>query len=132
MRKFTGSVCLVALFAVCISMGFTAIAYGGASKTLIGSAPANPYQNPYEAVSYPEKLEIFRDGEQIGTIQSEKPNIERWGFIDSGDYVVVKSVGKTGPAILELFETATCKRVDKLMMSGEKNQLPAWATEFTK
>ena len=90
--------------------------------------PANPYKNPYDARSYPNKLEIFKGDKKICTIQSEGFKIERWGFIDKGNYVVIRSIGKDKQIILELFKTKTCKRVDKIKVSNpKKDEIPLWA-----
>ncbi len=121
------------LFFIALSLlAFVAIAQGWPYSSSISAEPTNPYFNPYEARSYPDKLEVFKDDKKIGVIRSEQRNIERWGFINSGNHMVVRSRGVEGPAIIELFETATCTRVDKLVMSSEQKRSPEWAADFLK
>ena len=116
MRKLILNRYLIILLGASVLVAFATITQGESSKLSLNPTPANPYLNPYEARSYPKRLEVFRDGKHIGVIRSEKPNIERWGFIDSGRHIVVKSRGDDGPAIIELFDTATCMRVSKVEM----------------
>jgi len=123
---------LTALLVWSVFVAFAVTAQGESKELLLSPVPANPYQNPYEARSYPDRLEIFRDGKQICTVRSEKPNIERWGFIDSGNHIVVISQDNTGPVIIELFDTVTCTRVDKWVMSSDQKLSPAWAADFLK
>ena len=113
MRRLTIYRRLIALLAASVLVAFAAISQGESKKSSLSPIPANPHLNPYEARSYPERLEVFRDDKQIGVVRSEKPNIERWGFIDSGSHIVVRSRGDEDLVILELFDTATCTRVDK-------------------
>ena len=122
--------CLIALLAASALVAYAATALGDSNKSSFNPAPANPHLNPYEAKSYPERLEILRDGKQICAVRSEKPNIERWGFIDSGNHIVVRSRTDEGPAIIELFDTSTCTKVDKLVMSSDQKRSPAWAAYF--
>lgn len=95
-----------------------------------GERAANPHQNPFEARSYPERLEIYKGGKKISVIRSSQPNIERWGFIDSGNRVVVRSRGKDGLSALELFDTATGARVEKVLASEVREGKPSWAVDY--
>ena len=106
------------------------IAQGESKESSLDPSPANPYLNPYEAISYPERLEVFRDGKQICVVRIERPGIERWGFIDSGNHIVTRSSSDIGPVIIELFDTATCTQVDKLVMTGDQKRSPSWAAGF--
>ena len=130
MRKLIVNGYLTFLLAASVLVALPVIAQGELKESPLSPIPANPYRNPYEAISYPERLEVFRDGKKIGVVRSEKPNIVQWGFIDSGNHIVVRSQGDAGPAIIELFDTATCTQVDKLMLSGDQKQLPAWTAGF--
>lgn len=95
-----------------------------------GEMAANPAQNPYEARSFQDRLEIYKGGKQIGVIHSEKPNIERWGFIDSGNHIVVRSRAGQQPVVLELFNTATGVRVDRMLLPEFRKVNKAWASGF--
>ena len=99
------------------------------TKLPIDGEAANPHQHPYEARSFPDKLEIYKVGKQI--IHCENPNIERWGFIDSGSHVVVRSRTEHQPAVLELFDTASGVRVSRVLVLEHKKSNPAWASGFT-
>ncbi len=90
--------------------------------------PANPYENPYDARSHSDRLEIFKGEKQICEITLDTgDSIQRWGFIDQGNYVVVRSAGKENKMIFQLFETGTCKRVNKVVISRMKtDKTPLW------
>ncbi len=117
-------------FAVIILVGFGTIVQGESNISSSQAKAANPYLNPYEACSYPGRLEIFKDGKNVSVIRSEKPNIERWGFIDSGNLIVVKSRGDRGPAVFELFDTATGALRNKIMATDIRKGQPSWTTDF--
>lgn len=93
---------------------------------------ANPFLNPYEARSYPEKLEIYHGDKKVSVIRSEKLSIDQWGFIDSGNLVVVKSKGENGLTVYELFETATGALKDKAVQSEANDGLPIWVVDFVE
>jgi len=90
--------------------------------------PANPYENPYDARSHRHGLEIFKGEKQVCEISLDKGAlIKQWGFIDKGNYVVVRSIGKEKKTIFQLFETGTCKCVDKVTASEVKaDKMPLW------
>lgn len=113
-----------------ILAGYGAPAVGEFQISPSAAKPANPAMNPYDARSYPDKLEIYRGGEKISLIKSEKPDIERWGFVDSGNLVVVKSRGEDGSTIYELFDTVTGELRDKAVGAEDKESLPIWAVDF--
>jgi hypothetical protein len=100
------------------------------TKLPIDGEAANPHQNPYEARSFPDRLEIFKGGMQISVIRCENPNIERWGFIDSGKHVVVRSRTEHQSVVLELFDTASGIRADRVLVFEHKKSKPAWASGF--
>ena len=118
------------LLVVGILAGYGAIAHGEYQISPTAAKAANPFRNPYEARSYPDKLEIYQGDKRVSEIRSEKPNIERWGFIDSGNLVVVKSKGEDGLTIYELFDTATGELRDKAVSSENNDSLPIWAVDF--
>jgi hypothetical protein len=118
------------LLVVGILAGYGATAVGEYQISPSAVQAANPYLNPYEARSYPNKLEVYRGDKRVSVIRSEKPNIERWGFIDSGNLVVVKSRGEDGVTIFELFDTATGALRDKAISSDNSDRLPIWAVDF--
>ncbi len=120
---------LILLF-VSILAGYGTTALGEYQISPSAAKAANPFQNPYEARSYPDKLEIYHGNQQVSEIRSEKPNIDRWGFIDSGKLVVVKSKGVDGSTIYELFDTATGELRDKAVSSENNDSLPIWAVDF--
>ena len=64
-------------------------------------------------------------------IHSAKSNIEKWGFVNSGNQVVVRSGGENGFAVIELFDTESGKLRKKVMVSEIENGQPSWAAEFT-
>jgi len=91
--------------------------------------PANPYENPYDARSHPDRLEIFKGEKKVCEIILKKGLlIQRWGFIDKGNYIVIRSAGREGNKIIfQLFKTDTCECVDKVMISGTKtDKVPLW------
>ena len=94
--------------------------------------PANPYQIPYDARSYRNSLEVFNGEKKICILQNKGDLIERWGFIDGGNYVAIRSRGGHGQTILELFKTETCRRVDaiELPAMGNKHALPLWTNSL--
>jgi len=116
---------LVALFFTGMSSATHAAPNG------FSSIPANPSLNPYDARSYPDRLEIFKGDRKVSVIRSENPDIQQWGFIDSGNLVVVKSQDKSGQKVFELFDTATGTRRDKVVMSGAQ-KIPPWAKTLTE
>ena len=118
------------IFVLTILAGYSTFAVGEYQISSSTSRTANPFLNPYEARSYPDKLEIFQGDKKVSLMHSEKPNIERWGFIDSGNMVVVKSKSEDGSVIYELFDTATGKRKDKAASSVNNGHLPRWAADF--
>ncbi len=120
---------LILLF-VSILAGNGTTALGEYQISPSAAKPANPYKNPYDAISYPDKLEIYHGDNKVSLIRSEKPDIERWGFIDSGNLVVVKSRGEDGSKIYELFDTATGTLRDKAVGSEDTDTLPIWAVDF--
>lgn len=96
------------------------------------SKPADPYQNPYDARSYPNRLEVFQGDKKICTVQSRGDLIDRWGFIDGGNYIAVRSSIHGKRTVLELFKTDTCKCADEIDLpaSGSKKILPLWASSI--
>ena len=124
------NVYIFAFFAATILAGFGTIAQGESNLSSPIVYAANPYLNPYEARSYPGRLEIFKGGKNISVIRSEKSNIERWGFIDSGNLIVVRSRGDLGPAVFELFDVATGALRNKVVVSDIKEGQPSWAADF--
>ncbi len=118
------------LFVVGILAGFGAPAVGEFQISPSAAEPANPAMNPYDAISYPDRLEIYHGDDKVSLIRSEKPNIERWGFIDSGNLVVVKSRGEDDSKVYELFDTATGELRDKAVGSEGNDNLPIWAVGF--
>lgn len=122
---------MTALLAVSMLMAFAANTQGESNESVLRLMPANPHLHSYEVVSYPERLVIFRDNEQICVVHSAKPYIERWGFIDSGNYIVVRSRDNEDATAIELFDTATGARSSTLMMPIDNHkQSPAWAADF--
>ena len=101
-----------------------------AAPNSFSSIPADPSLNPYDARSYPDRLEIFKGDRKVSVIRSRNPDIQQWGFIDSGNLVVVKSQDKSGQKVFELFDTATGTRRDKVVMSGAQ-KIPPWAKTLT-
>ena len=120
-----------ALLLMGIGLAWHAISASADMKLPLDGVAANPHQHPYEARSFPDKLEIYKSGEQISVIHCENPNIERWGFIDSGNHVVVRSRIDNQPAVLELFDTLSGVRVDKVSVPENRKGIPAWAAGFT-
>lgn len=91
--------------------------------------PANPFQIPYNARSYPNSLEIFKGKNKMCMIKSSGDLIEQWGFIDRGNYVAIRSKESEKQMVLELFKTKTCKLTDKIKLPFPVNKkiLPIWA-----
>ena len=122
----------IVFLVVTILVGYDCAAFGEFQISSSSAKPATPYLNPYEARSYPDKLEIYRGDKKVSVIRSEKPNIERWGFINSGNLVVVKSRGEDLLTIYELFETATGVLQDEAVRSDDNGRLPIWAVGFAE
>jgi len=95
------------------------------------SQAANPSLHPYDARSYSGRLEIFEGTKRVSAIRSAKSNIQRWGFIDSGRLIVVKSSGEEGLAVFELFNVATGVLCDKVLAHNINKERPFWAAQFT-
>lgn len=111
---------LISLF----TTGMSGISH--ATPNNFSSIPANPSLNPYDARSYPDRLEIFKGDKKISIIRSENPDIKRWAFTDSGNLVIVKSQDISGRNIFELFDTATGTRRDKVVVSDAQKKQPSW------
>ena len=96
------------------------------------SKPANPYRNPYDARSYRYGLEVFEGGKRVCHVRSGRGSIERWGFIDDGEYIAVRSEDRNGRTLLELFETNSCKRVDEVEWPDSESGAspPEWASSL--
>ena len=94
--------------------------------------PADPYENPYDARSHPDRLEIFKGEKKICEIVLQKDFlIQRWGFIDKGNYIVIRSAEKGNKIIFQLFKTDTCQCVDEVIFSGMKtDKVPLWANSL--
>ena len=88
--------------------------------------PANPFHNPYDAISSPNRLEIFKGDDKICTIQNEGYTIEQWGFIDEGNHIVVRFKNSDGQIIMELVKTIPCKCVDIMNESESQNKAVLW------
>lgn len=121
---------IAVLIAVSVFLAPAAIAQGESKKLSLDPTPANPYLNPYEVKSFAERLEVFRDGKPIGVIRSENSGIERWGFIDSGNHIVIKLRDVKGLAIFELYDAASCTQMDRWVMPADQKQAPAWVAAF--
>jgi len=117
-------------FATIGLIGCSLITTESPTLSLHRSQAANPYTNPYQARSYPGKLEIFKGDKRVSIILSEKPNIQRWGFIDSGHLLIVKSRGETGPAVFELFDVTTGILRSNFLEHDAQKIWPLWATTF--
>ena len=127
-----GCVIIISIFYVLLFVSGCREKPGHVYLSKDAARPANPYQIPYDARSYSNSLEIFRGEKRICIIRSRGDLIERWGFIDDGDYVVIRSRGGDRQIVLQLFKTKTCKCVDEieLPVSGNKQLLPRWANSF--
>lgn len=125
---FTRILPAVLLLTIVLSWG--AISQSADMKRPIDGEAANPHHHPYAARSFPDRLEIYKNGKQVNVIHCENPNIERWGFIDSGNHVVVRSRIGSRPAVIELFDTASGVRVDKVLVPEHRKGIPAWASGF--
>lgn len=94
--------------------------------------PANPYQIPYDARSYHNSLKIFKEKKKMCTMRSKGDIIEQWGFIDKGNYVVIRSKDSEKQIVLELFKTKKCKLLDEIRLPvlADKKMLPIWANSI--
>jgi len=121
---------LPAVLLLTIGLSWGGISQSADMKRPIDGEAANPHHHPYVARSFPDRLEIFKGGMQISVIRCENPNIERWGFIDSGKHVVVRSRTEHQSVVLELFDTASGIRADRVLVFEHKKSKPAWASGF--
>ena len=99
-------------------------------KASFSPVAANPYEKSFEVQSFPGRLEVFSSsGQSVSVIRSEAPDIEQWGFIDSGKQIVVRSQGNE-VVILERFDTITGALLEKVVVSGNQKNQPSWTKDI--
>jgi len=73
-------------------------------------------------------LVLNRKGKVIARIESSKPFIEDWMFIDAGGRLILLTRAAHGPANIELHDTTTGKMIESVKAQDE--HLPAWAKPY--
>ena len=70
------------------------------------------------------------DSKTVSTLRTSMPDIVDWKFADKQRQVIVKSRGKQGGAVVELFNTRTGTLQDKVQASEIKKSRESWAKGF--
>jgi hypothetical protein len=81
----------------------------------------------YTAVVGQGRVRIVRNGRTVSVIRTELPNVEGYRFRNGKRQIVVKSRANHGPAVVELFDTATGVRRDKVMDFAIQRSGATWA-----
>ena len=96
-----------------------------------GAAPPKPLTRSQRDVisAIPDigRLVVLRGTKQIAVVRPSKPLIERYGFWQGTDQVVIRSTDNSGEAIIELFKVQGSQRVAGVAASAVKDGKPDWA-----
>lgn len=122
------------LIAACSLVSLSSCVIDASSLETEGNewAPANPTTHNYTARSMQGGLVVFDNGRKVATIRTAAPNLEQWSFVRAGRNIVTKSRGGHGPATIELWDSATGMRRDKVLAYAVRNGKPAWAARYAE
>ncbi|QJE98083.1 hypothetical protein [Luteolibacter luteus] len=85
---------------------------------------------PLKAEAGRGRLKILDGDKTVSTLRTSMPDIVDWKFADKQRQVIVKSRGKQGGAVVELFNTRTGTLQDKVPASEIKKSRESWAKGF--
>lgn len=85
---------------------------------------------PLKAEAGRGKLKILDGDKTVSTVRTSMPTVVDWKFADKQRQVIVKSRGKQGGAVVELFNTRTGTLQDKVMASEISKGRESWAKGF--
>ncbi len=74
------------------------------------------------------QLRLVRAGKVLATLDAERPFIEEWGFSKDGAFVIIKSRGLHGPALVQRFKVLDGSAQGRSPAFGD--DLPDWARPF--
>jgi hypothetical protein len=83
------------------------------------------WDNDPEQFSNPKRIEVYRGGKRIFTIQPGPP-INEWHFWQEGRRLAVHYGARSGPDGYLLYDTRTGAQVDHLLGTSQPRMLPQW------
>jgi len=89
-----------------------------------------PSQQPLRASVEQSQVRLTRGGRTVAVCRTAMANVERWSFTNGTSQIIVKSRGNHGPAMVELFDTATGTLRDKVLASAIRRSNVRWARGY--
>lgn len=104
--------------------------YGIFQRPPVVERPTPVPQQPLRASVEQGQIRLTRDGRSVAVCRTAMANVERWAFVNGGSQIIVKSRGNHGPAMVELFDTATGTLRDKVLASAIRRSDARWARGY--